>query len=79
MINFEVIKGIPSDLILQEIAKLDDLCFANNQYSFQRLKDEFQTKANLITIMSSEDNEYIAFNQKLLSLNGIGFVASKEN
>lgn len=59
--KYEVIEGTPSTEILKEIARLEEACFDLRKYDEKRLRYELDSQNNVLTILASNENEYVGY------------------
>ena len=61
MITFEIIEGVPSDNLINELALLEETIFLEKPLNFDKLKYEFEGKNNLLIVLAKSSNKYVGF------------------
>jgi len=60
MIQYEVIRRIPSPKLIKSFIEIETKCFDKSIHSEESFKYEFDTKNNFISILAKEGSNYVA-------------------
>ena len=58
---YEIIEGIPNHSTLFELVKLKEASFSNPNYPFVKLKNELESKMNIITIVAKDNEKFVGY------------------